>query len=183
MVPCWVVASSGAFSVGGDVRRGVLFTTPQEVEVLWISWGHARAAFVDAIPGVLSRWPLHPLRPRVSCRPVPSHTSTPYPVLLQPVRSGQGSATKKCVRMALVAAPHVKNVTYIKVSAALLVCHLALMTSCAPQGSSQPGCSGGRGAPMSDGWCWCDEVLVSARYPAEEASMDTSVATGAPACL
>lgn len=42
---------------------------------------------------------------------------TSFPVLLQPVKPGHvGGGGSKCVRFTLVAAPRVKNVTYIKVS-------------------------------------------------------------------
>lgn len=41
---------------------------------------------------------------------------TSFPVLLQPVKPGHvGGGGNKCVRFTLVAAPRVKNVTYIKV--------------------------------------------------------------------
>lgn len=41
---------------------------------------------------------------------------TSFPVLLQPVKPGYpGGGGSKCVRFTLVAAPRVKNVTYIKV--------------------------------------------------------------------
>lgn len=53
---------------------------------------------------------------------------TPFPVLLQPVKRGHdhgGDKRQKCVQFALVAAPHVKNVTYIKVRG----CCLAMFSS------------------------------------------------------
>lgn len=58
---------------------------------------------------------------------------TSFPVLLQPVRRRHGGRENKCIRFALVAAPHVKNVTYIKVGVDFVAISSFVKTACGGQ--------------------------------------------------